>query len=155
MNTIAPLLSLEDIRLDVAAAGKTELFDEIGIHMERVHDLPRRWVALGLSRREQVGTTGLGKGVAIPHARVAELDRIVAAYLRLRSPIPFDAVDREPVSDVLVLLVPAPASDEHLRILADATGMFRDADFRVRLRQCGKPDEVKQLFEGWPERSAE
>lgn len=150
MNAVASLLRPEDILLDVDVSNKLQLLDAIGWHMERLHALRHDWVTLSLSRREQVGSTGLGQGIAIPHARVQDLDRIQAAYMRLKSPIPFEAPDGKPVSDIVVLLVPKQAAEEHLRVLADATQMFADRRFRERLRRCGSPLDVKQLLEAWP-----
>jgi PTS system nitrogen regulatory IIA component len=147
MNAIAQHLWPEDILLDIEVADKDQLFDEIGRHMEREHAMPRAGVVAGLARREQVGSTGLGEGVAIPHSRVEALSRIQAAYLRLKHPIPYDAPDGRPVSDVLVLLVPKQATDEHLLILADASQIFADSIFRERLHTCRHPVEVKSLFE--------
>lgn len=147
MSTIAEYLWPEDILLDIEVASKDQLFDEIGRHMEREHAMPREWVAAGLSRREQVGSTGLGEGIAIPHARVEKLSRIQAAYLRLKEPIPYDAPDGRPVADVLVLLVPKHATEEHLQILADVTQIFADSQFRENLHSCHQALEVKALFE--------
>lgn len=149
MNLIARLLPLEDILLDVEVSSKAELFEAIGRHMQRQHGLAKEWVVASLSRREQVGCTALGQGVAIPHARVGEIDRLKIAYLRLKSPIPFDAPDDLPVSDVLVLLAPKQATEEHLRILADATRLFVDRRFRARLAECATPLSVKHLLEAW------
>jgi PTS system nitrogen regulatory IIA component len=149
LNTIASILCSDDISLGVDVSSKADLFDTIGRQMELLHDLPHESVALGLSRREQLGSTGLGQGVAIPHTRVKDLSRILVAYLRLKSPIPFDAPDEKPVSDILVLLVPKQATEEHLRILADATQMFADRQFRARLQQCSNSLEVERLFKTW------
>jgi PTS system nitrogen regulatory IIA component len=150
LNTIAHYLRPEDVLLDAEASSKPELLDAIGRHMEQAHSLPRESVSPSLARREQLGSTALGQGVAIPHARVKDLNRILVAYLRMKSPIPFDAPDGEPVFDILVLMVPKQASEEHLRILADASRMFANSRFRLRLRQCGDPLAVKQLFDAWP-----
>jgi PTS system nitrogen regulatory IIA component len=151
VKRIAELLLSEDILLDVEASSKSELMDEIGEHMQRLHAIARESVALSLSHREQIGSTGLGEGVAIPHARVKHLDHVQVAYLRLKSPIPFDSPDGKPVTDVLVLLVPKQATEEHLTILAEAAQMLSDRRFRERLHLCGHPLEAKRLFEGWPE----
>jgi PTS system nitrogen regulatory IIA component len=146
MNTVARLLLPQDILLDVDVANKPQLFEEIGRHMERAHAMPQEWVVTSLDRREKAGSTGLGEGVAIPHARVKELERIQAAYFRLKSPIFFNAPDNKPVSDILVLLVPQQAAEEHLTILADAARMFSSPRFRDELHACHDPLEVKQLF---------
>jgi PTS system nitrogen regulatory IIA component len=151
MNTVASLLLPEDILLNRHVSGKSQLFEEIGRHMEWEHAMPKDWVAASLARRERVGSTGLGEGVAIPHARVKDLHRIQVVYIRLKTPIPFDAPDQKPVSDILVLLVPKQATEEHLRILADATRLFSDQTFREQLHRCDDPLEVKRLFEIWPE----
>jgi PTS system nitrogen regulatory IIA component len=147
LSTLARYLWPEDILLDIEVAGKDQLFEEIGRHMEREHALPQAWVVAGLSRREQVCSTGLGEGIAIPHARVEDLKRIQAAYLRLKNPIPFGAPDGGPVSDILVLLVPKRATEEHLLILAEAAQLFADRRFREHLRACRHALEVKSLFE--------
>ena len=117
--------------------------------MEREHATPQAWVAASLAHREKIGSTGLGEGVAIPHARVKDLERIQVAYAHLKIPISFDAPDGKPVSDVLVLLVPKQATEEHLSILAEATQMFSDRQFRDRLHLCKHALEVKQLFQSW------
>jgi nitrogen PTS system EIIA component len=151
LTRIADLLLPQDILLDLDVSDKSQLIEEIGRHMERAHALPHASVALSLSHREQIGSTGLGQGVAIPHARVKDLGRIQVAYARLKSPIPFDAPDGKPVTDVLVLLVPKQATEEHLRILAEATEMLSDRRFREQLRLCQHPREAKQRFDSWPE----
>jgi len=151
VKRIAELLLPEDILLDMEVPGKSQLIDEIGGHMQRVHALARESVALSLSHREQIGSTGLGEGVAIPHARVKGLDRVQVAYLRLKPPIPFDSPDGKPVSHVLVLLVPKQATEQHLAILAEAAQLLSDRRFRERLHLCKHPLEVKRLFEGGPD----
>lgn len=149
MNTLARHLRREDICLGLDAADKAALLDAIGERMDQRHALPRAGVVAGLSRRELLGSTALGHGFAIPHCRVTGLDHILAAFLRLRRPIPFDAPDGAPVSDVLVLLVPKQAAEEHLTVLADAARLFDDPGFRAALGRCGDAMAVKRLFDTW------
>lgn len=149
MSTIADLLSPKDILLNLEVASKDQLFEAIGRHMEVNHGMPQEWVVLSLSRREQVGSTGLGEGVAVPHARIKDLARIQLAYVRLKSPIPYDAPDGKPVFEILVLLVPKQATAEHLSILAEATRMFSDQQFRLRLGRCNEVQQAKRLFNEW------
>ena len=155
MNAVAQYLVPQDVCLDLEVANKRQLFHAIGQHMHRQHALSPDDVVLNLSRREQAGSTGLGEGVAIPHARVIDLDRIYALYARLKSPIAFDSPDGRPVSDVLVLLVPRPATDEHLAILADAMQVLSDRRFRKRLHSSTKPLDVVEVFrDAAPEKAA-
>ncbi|HYA76604.1 MAG TPA: PTS sugar transporter subunit IIA [Burkholderiaceae bacterium] len=149
-NRIGSLLAVEDILLDVVSGNKMDLLDEIGQHIESVHDMARGSVAPALRHRERISSTALGQGVALPHARVAGLERILPMYLRLRFPITFDAPDESPVSDVFVLLVPKQATQEHLEILAQVSQMLSDRSFRERLHQCRQAQEAKSLFESWP-----
>ena len=149
MSTVAKLLSTKDIRLDMEVSSRDRLLQEIARHMECEHGMPEDWVFQSLSRREKIGSTALGEGVAIPHARIKDLQRILLAYIRLRQPIPFDAPDDKPVSDILVILVPKEATEEHLRILSEVTQMFSDRQFRQQLRQCDEAGETKQLFDDW------
>lgn len=151
MNTIANLLRVEDIHLELQVTSKNEFLDRIGQVLESMHRLPQRLVAAGLQRREAIGSTALGKGGAIPHARVKGLDRIIVSYVGLGTPIPFDAPDGEPVSDLLVLLVPKQATEEHLGLLAEAMQMFSSDRFRQQLHNCATPQQFKAKFDAWQE----
>jgi len=151
MNLIAQLLSPEDILLDVDAPSKRRVFEEVGRLFERRHGLAHVQVVDSLSAREKLGSTGLGHGVAIPHARVKGLPKAMAAIVRTRLPIPFDAPDGKPVSDMVVLLVPEQATEEHLQILAWIAQAFSDRQFRQRLRTCVDAASVSRLFADWPQ----
>lgn len=94
--------------------------------------------------RERLGSTGIGNGVAIPHARDPHCKSPVAGFLKLQEPIDFDAVDGEPVDLVFVLLVPEEADDTHLTLLAQVASIMNDADTRAELR---KSDSQRQLHE--------
>jgi len=144
---LAELLSARDILLDVAAGGKVEVLEKIGEHMEWVNGLPRDPVIRSLLHREQIGSTALGEGVAIPHARLDKLESIQLGYLRLKTPLAFDAPDGKPVTDVFVILVPKVATEAHLRILGDASQLFSDRDFREQLHQAANASDAKLLFD--------
>lgn len=94
--------------------------------------------------RERLGSTGIGNGVAIPHARDAHCKAPVAGFLKLQEPIDFDAIDGEPVDLVFVLLVPEAADDTHLALLAQVASIMNDADTRAQLR---KSESQPQLYE--------
>ncbi|MCJ8341039.1 MAG: PTS IIA-like nitrogen regulatory protein PtsN [Pseudomonadales bacterium] len=90
----------------------------------------------GLIERERLGSTGIGEGVAIPHCRLDELTNPVALFIKLREPIDFDAIDREPVDLVFALVVPGDSCDQHLNTLAELAELFSKKDNRDALRQC-------------------
>jgi len=146
-RTLAEMLLPRDILLEVKAPGKFELLEQIGQHMEWVHGVSRDLVLRSLLHREHIGSTAMGQGVAIPHARIDNMDQIRIAYLHLGAAIDFDAPDGKPVEDVFVILVPKAASEVHLRILGEASQMFSDAQFREQLHRCTHPADVKLLFD--------
>jgi PTS system nitrogen regulatory IIA component len=135
--------------LDVVVSGKIELLEEIGQHLARLHDLSEAAVVRSLAHRGQVGSTALGQRVAIPHARIKGPDRARLAYFRLKRPIPYDAPDGKPVSDVIVILVPTLATEEHLRILALVSQLFSDPRFGKRLHGGASAMAVKQVFDAF------
>lgn len=149
LNDIARHLSARAIWLELDVSDKRELFEAIGRELEREHGLSQDLVVSSLSRRERAGSTAVGEGVAIPHARVGDLEQILVGYARLASPIPFNAADDKPVSHVLVLLVPSPATDEHLKILAEASHLFSDRRFREQLEASTDQRATMQLFSTW------
>jgi nitrogen PTS system EIIA component len=149
MNTIAQLLSPEDILLDLDVATKKRVFEEVGRLLERRHGLAQTQVVESLSAREKLGSTGLGQGVALPHARIKHLRQAVAAFVRLKLPIPFEAPDGKPVSEMLVLLVPEHATEEHLQLLAEVAQMFCDRSFRGQLRMGVDAGGVCHAFADW------
>jgi PTS system nitrogen regulatory IIA component len=150
VNLVAQLLSSEDILLDSDASTRQAVFEEVGRLFERRHGLPRTQVVESLNAREKLGSTGLGQGIALPHARIKNLTHAVAAFVRLKLPIAFDAPDAKPVWAMPILLVPERATEQHLQILAELAQMFSDSRFRERLRTCDDAGAVYQLLAEWP-----
>jgi len=151
MNLVAQYLSPEDILLDVDASSARGVFEDVARLFAIRHGLSQEAVVEGLCVRERLGSTGLGQGFAIPHARIKGLNTAVAAVVRIRLPIPFDAPDGKPVSCMLALLVPESATEEHLQILASVSQMFADKSFRDKLRTSADASEVIRLFVDWPQ----
>ena len=89
-----------------------------------------------LINREKLGSTGLGKGVAIPHGRIASLERPVCAFVKLATPVDFDATDGQPVDLIFTLLVPEDSTEEHLQVLSTIAEIFSNAGISKALRQC-------------------
>jgi nitrogen PTS system EIIA component len=146
MSILAEILHADDILLDVDVTTKKRVFQEVGRLLHERHGLEQALVADSLGKREDLGSTGLGHGVAIPHARLKNLKQPIGAFVRARSPIPFDAPDDKPVSIMFVLLVPEKATEFHLQILAAIAEKFSDRAFREQLRACATADEVCRLF---------
>lgn len=99
-----------------------------------------------LLQREALGSTGLGAGVAAPHARLAELDRVTGVFVRLEHPVAFDALDDRPVDLLFALFAPPSAGAEHLRALAAVSRLMRSGELREQLRQTRTIDGIHALL---------
>ena len=99
-----------------------------------------------LLARETRGSTGVGHGVAAPHARIAGLTEMGGVFVRLQSPIEFQAVDDQPVDLIFALLAPPEAGSEHLRALARVARLLRRADVREALRKARTSEEIRSLL---------
>ena len=150
MNLLTGLLTPERVRIDLETSARGRLFELAGRLFAAYPGLDEARVVESLEGREKLGSTGVGQGVALPHARVKGLREPLAAFVRLRLPIPFDAPDGKPVSLVFILLVPEHATEAHLQLLAEAAQMFCDRRFREQLRQQTDVAGVIRAFADWP-----
>jgi len=154
VNLIAKLLAPPDVTLDLEPSSKKRVFEQVGLLFENNHQIARSQVYESLFAREKLGSTGLGKGIAIPHGRIKGLKEAVGALLRLRQPLPFDAPDGQPVGLIFALLVPDRATDAHLEILSELAQMFSDRTFRERLLAAPTAAELHQLITHWEPHAA-
>lgn len=146
MKLISEMLPLEHIVLDMKIGSKKRLFEEVGQLLASDDGLSQTEIFDCLIAREKLGTTGLGQGVAIPHGRHSALKTAIAAFVRIKEPIDFDAPDNKPVSLVFVLLVPEQATGEHLEILSHLAQRFSEKTVREALLNCEKAEDVQCLL---------
>lgn len=99
-----------------------------------------------LMERETLGSTGLGSGVAVPHARLPGLDRVKGVFVRLETPVLYDALDDRPVDLMFALFAPPREGAEHLRALAAVSRALRSSELREQLRQAHTVDAIRALF---------
>ena len=146
MSQISQLLPPENVVLDLEASSKKRVFEHAGLIFENNQGVASSTVFDSLFSREKLGSTGLGRGIAIPHGRIKGLKKACGAFIRLATPIPFDAPDGEPVSLLFVLLVPEQATEQHLQILSELATRFADRQFREKLATAPDAATVRQLF---------
>ena len=115
MNALTKILPAAQVLLDVDSSSKKRVFEQVGMLFEKHLGLGHTLVFDSLFAREKLGSTGLGQGVAIPHGRIKGLKQAAGAFLRLKTPVPFDAPDGRPVNLMFVLLVPEQATEQHLQ----------------------------------------
>lgn len=151
MNNLGGLLAPDDVRLDVDASTKEQLLQVIASMLAAKHGLSQAVILESMTAREQLGSTGVGHGVAIPHARMKQCVAPAGVFVRTKLAVPFDAPDGRPVSVFLGLIVPDMANERHLQLLATAAGMLGDRAFRDKLRTCTDPGTVRELLVAWPD----
>jgi len=146
---ISDLLSPERIRCDVQSSSKKRLLELISEELSRNSDeFTKREIFESLCARERLGSTGLGKGVAIPHGRIKGGTHVEASFIRLKKPLPFDAVDGQPVDLLFCLAVPEDCGEDHLRLLAQVAELFSDPELLKELRAAENSGKVLQLLSG-------
>jgi len=143
---IGDLLDRGAISPRVTAPGKRQALAVTAELAARAFGLKCSGVLDALLEREALGSTGVGYGVAVPHARVAGLTRLRGVFVRLEQPIEFQAVDDRPVDLIFALFAPPDAGAEHLRALARVSRVLRQADLREQLRQAHVADAIHALL---------
>lgn len=106
-------------------------------------------VCESLIAREKLGSTSIGSGVAIPHGRLKNTDKTIAAFIRLDHGIDYDAIDNQAVDLIFALLVPEESTQEHLNILAEIAEMFSIEEIREKIRQCTDTEQLCTLLQNW------
>ena len=143
---LAEILRPDGVRVLSSSPSKRRLFQDLADMAGACWRLDPAVVTEALLEREGLGPTGVGHGVALPHARLDGLDRVRGLFLRLEKPLDFEAVDRAPVDLVFCLLAPAEAGVEHLKALALVSRTLRDASTCAKLRANSDPSTLHMIL---------
>jgi len=125
---------------------KRQLFEELAERAAELTGHDSAEILDAIVSREELGSTGLGNGIAIPHGKIAGLSQVTALVARLDHPIDFDSVDDQPVDIVVMLLAPAGAGAEHLKALSRVARLLRTESVVDELRQADTPEQLRQIF---------
>ncbi len=131
---LSSILKPEAVKVLSAASSKKRLFQEIGDLAGSAYGMDPQATVDALLERESLGPTGVGHGVALPHARLMDLNHVAGAFVILDKPIDFDAVDRQPVDIAFALFAPEDAGVEHLKALALVSRTLRNTALCTKLR---------------------
>lgn len=124
---------------------KRQLFEDLAKKAAELTGHPADEILAAIAGREELGSTGLGNGIAIPHGKIAGLEGVTAIFARLDQPIDFDAVDDEPVDLIVMLLAPAGAGADHLKALSRVARLLRTESVVEELRQMTDPAQLHAL----------
>ncbi|ASK89033.1 PTS sugar transporter subunit IIA [Sphingorhabdus sp. SMR4y] len=141
------------VRLELAAVrdcqdigNKSDILRTIARIGEECYRLDAEAIRTGLEAREALGSTGFGRAVAIPHAKLPDIDHCIGIFLRLSEPAPFEAHDGKPVDLIFALLSPEKSGVEHLKALAAASRFLRDDNMVAKLRGASGQDALYALL---------
>jgi PTS system nitrogen regulatory IIA component len=135
---IADLISPEAVVPHLKAASKKQALQELARHAAALAGLPERRIYEILAEREKLGSTGMGQGVAIPHGRVAGIEKMTGLFARLDHPVDFGSTDDQPVDLVFLLLAPEGAGADHLKALARVSRLLRNQPLCEKLRAASQ-----------------
>ncbi len=139
---LSEFLSPDAVVLNLHASCKREALSLLADKAASLTGRPAGAIRQALMEREQLGSTGVGRGVAIPHGKIEGLGEMIGLLAKLEHPVEFEAVDDQPVDLVFVLLAPVDATAAHLKALAKVSRLLRDERVREALRGAGTPEAL-------------
>ena len=143
---LSKLLNPQAVRVVSQMTSKKRLFQELGEIAAQAYKLNALVAIDGLQERESLGPTGVGHGIALPHARLEDVTGIVGVFLRLEKPLDYDSVDRQPVDLIFGLFAPKDSGVEHLKALALVSRTMRDASICTKLRANADPAKLYAIL---------
>ncbi len=143
---ITELIGPGGVVANLRVTSKKQALQELARRAAELTGQPERAIFEVLIERERLGTTGVGNGIAIPHGKLADLERLYGLFARLETPIDFDAIDEQPVDLICVLLAPEAAGADHLKALARVSRLLRDRAICDKLRGTDSAEAIRALL---------
>jgi PTS system nitrogen regulatory IIA component len=145
--SIKTLLASDRIFTDADVSSKKRLLEFIAQKSADFLAQPQKSIFNSLLERERLGSTGLGKGFAVPHARLKDISEAHACFVKLSTGINYDAIDHEPVDLIFALFIPEASTEEHLQILASLAKIFSQSSVSDRIRECQSVQAIIDIIE--------
>ena len=147
---LSEIINVNRIRNDVDVKSKKRALEELSNLVAKDQpQLEASDIFDSLISRERLGATGVGYGIAIPHGRIKNCQKITGALIKLKEAIDFNTSDNQPVDVLFALIVPEESTDEHLQILALLASMFNEETFREKLRKGNSIEDIFHLITTW------
>lgn len=143
---LSDILKPGAVKVMANLTSKKRMFQDLGDIGASVYGLNANAIADALQERETLGPTGVGHGVALPHARISEVDQVTGVFLKLEKPLDFGSVDRQPVDLVFALFAPLDSGVEHLKALALVSRTLRDPGVCAKLRANGEASTLHTVL---------
>ena len=145
--TSSAILSPELIFINPDISSKKRLLEFLANTISEKFLLSQTSSYGNLLNRERLGSTGLGKGFAIPHARLSKLDTTIGCFIRLEQAVNFESMDQQPVDLVFCIIIPEHATDEHLQILSSLAKIFSQDQIRTDIRNAESADQIVGIID--------
>ena len=143
---LTDLLDGECVVANLRATSKKQVLQELARRAADITNIDERKIFAVLMDRERLGTTGVGSGIAIPHGKLPELDRLYGIFARLEKPVDFQSIDERPVDLIFVLLAPEEAGAGHLKALSRVSRLLRDQNTCEKLRGTCEVDALSAIL---------
>lgn len=151
---INELISAESVIPNLRASSKKQALQDLARRAAEITGLHERAIFDVLMERERLGTTGVGNGIAIPHGKMANLDRLYGLFARLERAVDFQSIDEQPVDLIFLLLAPESAGADHLKALARVSRLLRDGSVCEKLRGTNDAEALFALLTEFMENRA-
>ncbi|UXM96422.1 PTS IIA-like nitrogen regulatory protein PtsN [Bartonella sp. HY329] len=143
---LSDLIAPEAIIPALKASSKKQLLQIMAERAAELTGLPERDIFDTILQREKLGSTAVGNGIAIPHGKLPDIDKIVGVFARLQNPVDFEALDDQPVDLVFLLLAPEGSGADHLKALSRIARLLRDSDMVNKLRNSHDSQALYSLL---------
>ena len=143
---LADILAEQGVLYCTSVSSKSQLFNVLAQRAAELTGQPVGTISEAVQAREDLGSTGLGNGIAIPHGKITGLKHVTALVARLENPIDYDAIDDQPVDIVVMLLAPAGAGADHLKALSRFARTLRTEHVVEELRRTTDPQQIHALL---------
>jgi PTS system nitrogen regulatory IIA component len=143
---LSSIIRPEGVIAGLKTATKKQALQELAARAAEITGVHERTIFDILLERERLGTTGVGQGIAIPHGKLAEIDRLFGLFARLDQPIDFESIDEQPVDLIFLLLAPQGAGADHLKALAKVSRLLRDRETCEKLRHGDSVEAIYSLL---------
>ena len=143
---ISNIMNNDCVFLDLEATNKRQLLQEIAQKASQISKIDERIIFDTLLERENLGSTGFGNGTALPHARLADAEKVTAFFAKPNASVDFDSVDGKPVDILFMLLSPEDSGADHLTALALTSRLLKDEDLCNKIRQASSAEEIYSLL---------
>ncbi|HIA31988.1 MAG TPA: PTS sugar transporter subunit IIA [Nitrospinaceae bacterium] len=144
---ISDILKKEHVIKELNSCDKKNVLDELSSFLEDEGEIANKESLLAaLIEREKLGSTGIGENVAIPHAKISEIDKIITVFGRSKNGVEFESLDQKPVNFIFLVIAPENSTSQHLKALARISRLFKNASLRESVLRTNEADQIYSIL---------